>query len=50
MPVPKGTRFRYRTVTPTYRQRLAFYKNKVIEVKAYNKKNGTWVEAHKRSR
>jgi len=40
MPVPKGTRFRYRTITPKERQRLAFKNKKVIEVSTFKKKNG----------
>lgn len=33
MPVPKGTRFRYRALKSGEKQRLAIHKGKVIEVK-----------------
>jgi len=53
-PVPKGTRYRYKTVSPTTRLRLAHIgpKNggKVVEVTKYQKKNHKWVRQHKRRR
>ena len=38
MPVPKGTRFRFRTLPDGRRQRLAFLGNDVIEVKMFPRK------------
>lgn len=48
MPVPRGTKFRYRIINPRRRQRLAFYDNQVIEVDNYVKRDGTWVKSHTR--
>lgn len=40
MPVPKGTRFRWRTTKSGEKQRLAFRGSKVIEVKGFQKRKG----------
>jgi len=45
MPLPKGTRFRYKTLSLGKRQRLAFKNNKVIEITGYEKKDG-FVRGH----
>lgn len=37
MPVPKGTRFRFRRLKGGKKQRLAFHGNKVIEVVTFMK-------------
>ena len=44
-PMPKGTRFRFKSLGPKKRQRLAFKNSKVIEITGYKKKNG-WVRGH----
>jgi hypothetical protein len=48
MPVPEGTRFRFKTVSPTARVRMAYLNNKRIEVTSYVKKNGKFVKSHTR--
>lgn len=51
MPLPylkKKIRYRYKKISPTKRQRLAFVgKKRVVEVTTYHKKNG-WVKKHTR--
>ena len=51
-PVPKGTRFRYKQVSPKTRVRLGYVgKKKVVEVVHYERKNGwkrTSVRRHTR--
>jgi len=49
MPVPKGSRFRFKSVSKNRRQRLAFKNSKVVEVVGYRKKKGRWVEEYTRS-
>jgi hypothetical protein len=47
MPLPyKNVRYRFRTIGPTQRQRLAFSNGKVVEVTNYTKRDGTWVKQH----
>jgi len=49
MPLPyKKVRYRFRKISPTKRQRLAFAGNKVVEVTNYQRKNGNWVKKHRR--
>lgn len=48
MPLPKGTRYRFRTLSPTRKQRLAFSNGKVIEVESFYRKNGVFVRRHSR--
>ena len=40
MPLPKGTRYRFRTLPSGERQMLAFSNGKVIEVRGFKKKKG----------
>jgi len=48
MPLPKGTRYRFKQVSPKARVRLAYYKKRLVEVTSYRKKNGIWVKSHTR--
>jgi len=48
MPLPKGTRYRFKQVSPKARVRLAYYKKRLVEVTSYRKKNGVWVKSHTR--
>ena len=48
MPLPyKNVRYRYKTISPNRRQRLAFVGNDVVEVANYTRRNG-WVKSHTR--
>ena len=49
MPLPKGTRYRYKKVSPKTRVRLAYVgrPGRVVEVTTYHRKNG-WVRKHTR--
>ena len=47
MPVD-ADRFRFRRISPTKTQRLAFKDSKVVEVKTFEKQNGVRVTSHKR--
>ena len=46
MPVPPGTRFRFRRLSDGRKQRLAFHKGKVIEVVNYSKSGKKGAKAH----
>jgi len=47
MPIKKA-RYRYRTISSTKRQRLAFKNNRAVEVTGYTKRNGKWVKTYTR--
>jgi len=46
MPLGKNVKFRFRTITPVEKQRLAFKNKKVVEVTPYRRKNNVWVRGH----
>lgn len=50
MPLPEGTRYRYRrSADPSRRTRVAFNKQgKVVEIAQYQKRNGSWTRTHLR--
>lgn len=49
-PLPPGTRFRHKQVSPTTRLRLAYKNDKILETKKEKMKDKKWVEVSKSTR